>query len=115
MSSMLLGERITNLMELQNTSKKQVCESLHIHPSTFSGYLSANVSQVTIFLCVWQPISTRPATICSVTSPPQNSMPDLSDDAVAILQACGNLSPEGQDILKDEIKLILHHYQKQPK
>ena len=33
MSSMLLGERITNLMELQNTSKKQVCESLHIHPS----------------------------------------------------------------------------------
>ena len=40
MSSMLLGERITNLMELQNTSKKQVCESLHIHPSTFSGYLS---------------------------------------------------------------------------
>ena len=48
-------------------------------------------------------------------TPPQNSMPDLSDDAVAILQACGNLSPEGQDILKDEIKLILHHYQKQPK
>lgn len=44
MSSMLLGERITNLMELQNTSKKQVCESLHIHPSTFSGYLSGQTS-----------------------------------------------------------------------
>ena len=40
MASMLLGERLTNLMELQNTNNKQVCESLHIHPSTFSGYLS---------------------------------------------------------------------------
>ena len=32
MASMLLGERLTNLMELQNTNNKQVCESLHLPP-----------------------------------------------------------------------------------
>lgn len=115
MSSMLLGERITNLMELQNTSKRQVCESLHIHPSTFSGYLSGKRQPSYDILMRMAAYFNTTCDYLLGYTPPQNSMPDLSDDAVAILQACGNLSPEGQDILKDEIKLILHHYQKQPK
>ena len=67
MSSMLLGERITNLMELQNTSKNRFVNRYISIRQLSADIFRANVSQVTIFLCVWQPISTRPATICSVT------------------------------------------------
>lgn len=42
MAQMLLGERICFLLELRDVSKKELCETLHIHPSTFSGYLSGN-------------------------------------------------------------------------
>lgn len=75
MSSMLLGERITNLMELQNTSKKQVCESLHIHPSTFSGYLSGKRQPSYDILMRMAAYFNTTCDYLLGYTPPQNSMP----------------------------------------
>ena len=40
MKQALLGERICFLLDLRGMSKRELCEVLHIQPSTFSGYLS---------------------------------------------------------------------------
>lgn len=113
MASMLLGERLTNLMELQNTNNKQVCESLHIHPSTFSGYLSGKRQPSYDILMRMAAYFHTTCDYLLGYTPPQNNASDLTDDTLALLHACGQLPPEGQEMLWEEIKLIVRLYHRQ--
>lgn len=110
MSNTPFSERLTFLMDLQDTNKKQVCESLHIHPSTFSGYLSGKRQPSYDILLRLAAYFQTTCDYLLGNDSPHNSASDLSEDEFTILQTYRRLPQEGQRMLLEEAILVSRYY-----
>lgn len=113
MKTILLGERIAYLMELQGTNQKQVCKALHIQPSTFSCYLSGKRQpsyDILIQIAAYFGTSCDYLLGYSPTATP--SPQQLSDKESALVDTYRVLDEEGREIMLEEVRLVCKHYKK---
>lgn len=111
MSDMLLSDRITLLMNLQNITKKQFCESLHIQPSTLSGYLCGKRQpSYDVLMRMAAYFNTSCDYLLGYSS--KQTEETLTPEERLMLEMYRELTPEGKEMFCDGISLVKKHEQK---